>query len=1414
MKKFLSKLVLFITGTAMAVGVGVAAIHSVYKEAFASYSGASPYTITLDDKSLADSNSYVDSETTTDIGGIDLTWNHLNPSVGQLKANSSGDGNFYIYNSDALPGKITSIVVTFTNGSSYTPKAKVGTTAFSSAPIATGGSEKTSNDGSVYTWAFDVDNAKYFCFYIETGVGSIKASTIKVIYEQTPTSIEINASSTQETTFYVGDTFSAAGLIVDVNYENGGSETLTAGDDYIVSTPDLSSTGNKTVTITPQVGGKAEGCAAISYDITVNPARELESVTLTGDLTDKDYTIGESWDLTGISVTGNYNDSSHENLGTLNSLVTADKISFTLDPVKPVLDGTTLDITDIVYNDTINATADFQVTGISVTDKVRYVLCNDETLTVGNYMLVTSDNYAVSNILTGNEKRIVAENDFEIEGSCIFEPASKFVYTVAKDGDYYTFYNTTSKYLAGTTANESGFSETVTDYAKWTVTYEDGGYKLVNKVVSGYLQKNSSNAFFGCYTTGALGALYLYKELPPVVEASVIDGRTTIGVSATATITTSLKNGASGSPTFTSGNNSVLTVVANGDGTATVTGVAEGATTVTVHLPGCEDVVLNFTIKEVALDRIVVETQPTKINYVVGEDFSAAGLTIRAFYSNNTEEVKSTGFNLSAVDLTTKGTKVVTVSYTEDDVTRTTTFEVVVAYPSLTVSEAIEIIKPLEKNEPTAITYRVSGKVVDKEWNSGDGGYGIINIAEKYNEQDPGKLFQIYRAFAGDKTTFNTLLVGANIVIESKLQKYVKGGVDIYETTANPEIISFDTEVEKLVIGVSIYREPEKTQYYVGDSTFDYAGLKVKLHYNDSTSETIVYNDNVETFLSTFSIANPDTSDSKAYVPVTVTHKATGFAATFNVSVSDVKVSSISVTTPPTKTTYASGEEFDPTGIVVTAKNNNGTTFVVEDSSKLTYRTPSGDGKVYEGDTYVTVVYDNNNNITKTIPITVLDKYVVSITASISEGYHDDTYDVGDTFNTRSLVIRINYSDGTEDKYNNKTGFDLFTITPPDMSTAGEKDVVITLKGTDISTTLRIHIKGIEELSIDTLPYRTIYRVGDELDFNGLELYALYTDGDVKEIKVGYDGLTITGDTSKDGPQQDVTFTYAGKSASYKIDVWLTQELLDALINTELAKLRNSLHEEDYTSTNWTTVQNIVSELEFVLYGFNASKEGEHYTSDVMGYIDIAKEEIAKIETRSISHIEVTPPTKTIYEIGEQLDKAGMSVTLYYDSGESRSVNVDECSITGFDSSSIGSKTVTVSYMGKSASFEVVIIKAEEDKELAEKISIAIAEYIDYFDSIDLSGYSEEVVAQFMVAKEAAIEAISNATTEEEVAAALANARSVLDKLVVDNPKTPVAPNSNRILIFSLIIGGALLLGAGVVVVSILIIKKKNRIEK
>lgn len=83
------------------------------------------------------------------------------------------------------------------------------------------------------------------------------------------------------------------------------------------------------------------------------------------------------------------------------------------------------------------------------------------------------------------------------------------------------------------------------------------------------------------------------------------------------------------------------------------------------------------------------------------------------------------------------------------------------------------------------------------------------------------------------------------------------------------------------------------------------------------------------------------------------------------------------------------------------------------------------------------------------------------------------------------------------------------------------------------------------------------------------------------------------------------------------------------------------------------------------------------------------RSEIANIALTSITV--TNQPAKTQYLVGESLDLAGLVVTGTYDNGTSAPITITSSNISGFDSSTAGSKTVTVTYGGKTATFSVTV---------------------------------------------------------------------------------------------------------------------------
>ncbi|MCM1284954.1 MAG: InlB B-repeat-containing protein [Acetobacter sp.] len=99
------------------------------------------------------------------------------------------------------------------------------------------------------------------------------------------------------------------------------------------------------------------------------------------------------------------------------------------------------------------------------------------------------------------------------------------------------------------------------------------------------------------------------------------------------------------------------------------------------YLPGAkytrdESVVLYAVWEkdEVAVNSIAIASKPTKLTYELGEQFEQSGLKLKLNYSDGTTEIIADGFTVSSPDMSSAGTKTVTVSYDE----KSTTFKITV----------------------------------------------------------------------------------------------------------------------------------------------------------------------------------------------------------------------------------------------------------------------------------------------------------------------------------------------------------------------------------------------------------------------------------------------------------------------------------------------------------------------------------------------------------------------------------------------------------------------------------------------------------------------------------------------------------------------------------------------------------------
>ncbi|MCI6389064.1 MAG: leucine-rich repeat protein [Ruminococcus sp.] len=143
----------------------------------------------------------------------------------------------------------------------------------------------------------------------------------------------------------------------------------------------------------------------------------------------------------------------------------------------------------------------------------------------------------------------------------------------------------------------------------------------------------------------------------------------------------------------------------------------------------------------------------------------------------------------------------------------------------------------------------------------------------------------------------------------------------------------------------------------------------------------------------------------------------------------------------------------------------------------------------------------------------------------------------------------------------------------------------------------------------------------------------------------------------------------------------------------------------DCTSLTSVTIPKSVKDIGSEAFGYYYDSVENKKTIDgftVYGYQGSAAEKYAKdngfefspmASTNELLLISVAKlPAKTEYYVGDTLDVTGLKITAKYTDNTEKVIDSD-LTITGFNSSTAGTKVVTVDYKGKTATFNVKVVK-------------------------------------------------------------------------------------------------------------------------
>lgn len=228
-------------------------------------------------------------------------------------------------------------------------------------------------------------------------------------------------------------------------------------------------------------------------------------------------------------------------------------------------------------------------------------------------------------------------------------------------------------------------------------------------------------------------------------------------------------------------------------------------------------------------------------------------------------------------------------------------------------------------------------------------------------------------------------------------------------------------------------------------------------------------------------------------------------------------LTNLKITTPPTQTSYATGDTFNPAGMVVTAYYDDNSTNIIN----AYFVSPSGALK--ESDTTITVSY-TELGVTKTATqaisvVTLLRQIAITTPPDLTDYYEDDV------FNPAGMVVTAYYSDGSNKVVNN------YTYSPTSALTKNDTTITITFTDTGITCTAYVDIvvgdaPNLTSIAITTPPTKTTYKIGEYFDATGMVVTAYFDNNTAKAVN-GYT-YTPTGTLTQSSTTITVSYSRRG----------------------------------------------------------------------------------------------------------------------------------------------------------------------------------------------------------------------------------------------------------------------------------------------
>ncbi|MBR5232572.1 MAG: bacterial Ig-like domain-containing protein [Clostridia bacterium] len=728
---------------------------------------------------------------------------------------------------------------------------------------------------------------------------------------------------------------------------------------------------------------------------------------------------------------------------------------------------------------------------------------------------------------------------------------------------------------------------------------------------------------------------------------------------------------------------------------------SSGTCTVTVTYKE-KTATFNVTVKPISPVSFTIKTLPVKTTYYVGDTLDTTGLILNVTYDNNTTNTLSAGFICSPTKLDTAGIQKINVSY----IGKIQTFDVTVLPVELT---GISV-----NSNPKKTTYFVgdafdpSGLTLTATYSNGTTETITRGFTCTPATLDTEGSQTITVTYKNKTTTFDVTVNSvdiSNISVRTKPAKlvyfvgedldvagltlnvtYNNGTTDIARTgfSCNPRNLtvvgtqkitviyeeketSFDVTVKPVtVVSIEMKSLPAKTNYYAGDN-LDTTGLVL----------TATYDNGKTAIISEGFICTPDTLDTAGTSKITVTYE--GKTTSFDVTVKALEVTSIAIRYQPEKKTYYSGDTLDTTGLILAVTYNSGKTELISSGftcSPTTFNTV--------GSQTISLSYKG-----KQTSFSVSVKEVVISSIAINTNPLKTSYYVGETLDTSGLSLTVTYNNGTTQIVNSG-----FTCSPLTFNTSGTKSIFVTYNQKQTSFNITVSAVDVASVTIKTMPSKITYNVGERLDTKGLVLNVTYNNGTTQTVNNGF-STNIT--TFENSGTQTVIVSYKGKTTTFDVTV-NPVGITGISVKTNPLKTIYNVGEALDTRGLTLTVTYVNSTTQIVNSGFTCNINtfdtvGEQVVAvSYKGHTTTFTVKVNPLEVADIT-IKNNPEKLTCY-VGDTLDTSGLTLNVIGADGTQYSVS-EGFTVTPSTLSEAGTQLITVTYGGKTTTFEVTVIPVE-----------------------------------------------------------------------------------------------------------------------